>query len=117
VPYGSGILPRSTFWSLTQPAGQKGNDPDWFKWKVDSPGTQWHWLWTQGLDPDSLRIWLLVYRAIGDPPYSLEPIAWGEAYGSGELKVELTQGQMYFVSVSNFTSPPEIGCYELYLEP
>ena len=116
VPYGSGLFYQRTFWSLTQPEGQEGNDLDWFKWKVDTPGTDWHWLWTQALDPDSLHIWLGVYQAIGDPPESLLPIAWGESYGSGELGVELTQGQTYFVLVSNLTSP-EIGCYQLYLQP
>lgn len=114
VPYGSGLFPNRTFWSVTQPADKKGNDPDWFQWRVDRTGT--HWLWTQDLDPGSLRIWLFVYRAIGDPPDSLEPIAWGEAYGRGELSAELVQGQKYYVEVNNLTSP-EIGCYSLYLEP
>ena len=43
VPYGSGLFIDRTFWSLTQPEGQEGNDPDWFQWKVDWTGT--HWLW------------------------------------------------------------------------
>ena len=63
--------------------------------------------------PDSLSSWLLVYQAIGD---SLLPIASGEAYGPGELGVELVQGQTYYVSVSNLP-PSEVGCYSLYLEP
>jgi hypothetical protein len=110
VPYGSGLFSDRTFWSLTQPEGERGNDPDWFQWKVDRAGT--HWLWTQDLDPGSLSIWLVVARAIED---SLVPIAWGEAYGPGELGVRLEQGQTYFVSVSNFTSP-EVGCYDLWLQ-
>ena len=113
VPYGSGLFTDQTFWSLTQPDGEKGNDPDWFQWKVDWTGT--HWLWTQGLDPSSLRIWLLVSQATGDPPDSLVPIAWGESYGPGELGVWLEQGQTYFVLVSNLTSP-EVGCYSLWLQ-
>lgn len=111
VLYGSGLFADRTFWSVTQPAGEKGNDPDWFKWKVDWTGT--HWLWTQDLDPDSLSIYLLVTQAIGDVPV---PIAWGEAYGSGELEVWLEQGQEYYVLVSNLTSP-EAGCYNLWLQP
>jgi len=111
VPYGSGLFTDRTFWSLTQPAGEKGDDPDWFQWRVDWSGT--HWLWTQNLDPDSLRVWLLVCQASGD---SLVPIAWGEAYGSGELDVELEQGQKYYVLVSNLT-PAEVGCYSLWLQP
>jgi len=111
VPYGSALFPNRTFWSLTQPAGQKGKDDDWFQWEVDWTGT--HWLWTQDLDPDSLSIWLLVCQATDD---SLVPIAWGEAYGPEELGVELVQGQTYYVLVSNLTSP-EIGCYNLWLQP
>ena len=111
VLYGSGLFADRTFWSVTQPAGEKGNDPDWFKWKVDWTGT--HWLWAQDLEPDSLSIWLLVCQATGD---SLAPIAWGEAYGPGELGVELVQGQTYYVLVSNLTSP-EVGCYNLWLQP
>ena len=113
VPYGPGPFIDRTFWSLTQPAGEKGNDPDWFQWQVDSPGT--HWLWTQALDPDSLRIYLLVARATGDPANELEPIAWGESYGPAQLGVELVQGQTYYVLVSNLT-PSQVGCYSLYLE-
>lgn len=113
VPYGSGLFIDRTFWSLTQPAGNEGNDLDWFQWQVDWSGT--HWLWTQALDPDSLRIWLLVCRATGDPP-DLVSIAWGEAYGPGELGVWLEQGQTYYVLVSNLTSP-EVGCYSLWLQP
>ena len=111
VPYGSGLFIDRTFWSLTQPAGEKGNDLDWFQWQVDWTGI--HWLWTQGLDPDSLSIWLLVYQAAGD---SLVPIAWGESYGPGELWVELVQGQTYYVQVSNLP-PSEVGCYRLWLQP
>ena len=113
VPYGSGLFYQRTFWSLTQPEGQKGNDPDWFKWKVEYTG--YHWLWTQDLDPSSLRIWLLVVRPTGDPADPFEYLAWGESYGPGELKVWLEQGQTYFVLVSNLTSP-EVGCYSLRLE-
>jgi hypothetical protein len=111
VPYGSGLFTDRTFWSLTQPAGQKGKDDDWFKWKVDWTGT--HPLWTQNLEPDSLRVWLLVCQATDG---SLVPIAWGEAYGSGELSVELEQGQTYYVLVSNLT-PSKVGCYSLWLQP
>ena len=113
VPYGPGPFIDRTFWSLTQPAGEKGNDPDWFQWQVDWPGT--HWLWTQALDPDSLRIWLVVARATGDPASPLEPIAWGESYGPAQLGVELVQGQTYYVLVSNLTDS-QVGCYSLYLE-
>jgi len=115
VPYGPGPFIDRTFWSLTQPAGEKGNDPDWFQWQVDLPGT--HWLWTQALDPDSLRIYLLVARATGDPDpeKELEPIAWRESYGPAQLGVELVQGQTYYVLVQNLT-PSQVGCYSLYLE-
>ena len=113
VPYGPGPFIDRTFWSLAQPAGEKGNDPDWFRWQVNSPGT--HWLWTQALDPDSLRIWLLVAQATGDPANPLKPIAWGESYGPAQLGVELVQGQTYYVLVSNLTSS-QVGCYSLYLE-
>ena len=111
VLYGSGLFVDRTFWSVTQPAGEKGNDPDWFKWKVDWTGT--HWLWAQDLEPDSLSIWLLVCQAAGD---SLVPIAWGEAYGPGELGVWLEQGQEYYAQVSNLP-PSEVGCYSLWLQP
>ena len=110
VPYGSGFFTDRTFWSLTQPEGQKGNDPDWFQWQVDWTGT--HWLWTQDLDPDSLRIWLLVAQDTGGSP---APIAWGEAYGPGELGVWLEQGQTYYVLASDLTSS-EVGCYSLWLQ-
>ena len=113
VPYGSGYFMDRTFWSLTQPEGQKGNDPDWFQWEVTRTGTQWHWLWAEGRDPDSLRIWLLVSRDPADP---LATIDLGESYGPGELGVWLEQGQTYYVLGSNLTSP-EVGCYSLYLEP
>ena len=112
VPYGSGLFYHRTFWSLTQPEGQKGNDPDWFQWEVNRTGT--HWLWTQGLDPDSLSIWLLVAQATGDPANPL-PLAADESYGPGEFGVWLEQGQTYYVLVSNLTSP-EVGCYSLYLQ-
>ena len=111
VPYGSGLFTNRTFWSLTQPADKKGNDSDWFKWRVDWTGT--HWLWTQNPDPSSLRIWLLISQATGD---SLMPIAWGESYGSGQLGVWLEQGQDYYVLVSNLTSS-QVGCYNLWLQP
>jgi hypothetical protein len=114
IPYGSGLFPQSTFWSLIQPEGQEGNDPDWFKWKIEWTG--YRWLWTQNLDPSSLRIQLLVYRATGDPGNPLEYLASGEPYESGQLEVELEQGQTYFVLVRNLTSP-QVGCYRLYLEP
>jgi hypothetical protein len=111
VPYGSGLFVDRTFWSVTQPTGQKGNDPDWFKWQVNWTGK--HWLWTQNREPDDLRIWLLVSRASGD---TLFPIAWGEAYGPDELGVDLVQGEQYYVLVSNLDSP-EVGCYNLWLQP
>jgi sugar lactone lactonase YvrE len=111
VPYGSGSFPDRTFWSLTQPADKKGNDPDWFKWKVDWTGT--HWLWTQNLDPSDLHIWLLVFQVTGD---QVIPIAQGESYGSGQLGVELVQGEEYYVLVSNLTSS-KVGCYDLWLQP
>ena len=114
VPHGSGLFVDRTFWSLTQPVGKKGNDPDWFQWKVNWTGT--HWLWVQGLEPSNLGIWLLVSQATGDPPDLLTPIAWGEAYGSGELEVWLEEGQKYYVLVSNLTSS-EVGCYNLWLQP
>ena len=116
VPHGSGLFYHRTFWSLTRPEGQKGNDLDWFKWKVEWTG--YHWLWTQNLDPSSLRIRLLVYRATGDPANPLEYLASGESYGPGQLKVQLEQGQTYFVLVSNSNlTSPLVGCYSLYLEP
>jgi len=112
VPYGSGLFANRTFWSLTEPADRKGNDPDWFKWKVDWSGT--HWLWTQNLDPSDLRIWLLVFQIIGGQPI---PIAsGGESYGPGQLGVELAQGEEYYVLVSNLT-PSKVGCYNLWLQP
>ena len=111
VPYGSGLFPDRTFWSLTLPPDQKGNDQDWFKWKVDWSGS--HSLWTQNLDPTDLRIWLLVSQLIGGQPI---PIAWGEAYGSGQLEVELVQGEEYYVLASNLT-PAKVGCYDLWLQP
>ena len=111
VPYGSGLFMDRTFWSLTQPEDKKGNDPDWFKWRVDWTGT--HWLWTQDLNPDSLHIWLLVAQDVGGSPI---PIVWGEAYGPGKLGVWLEQGQTYYVSVGNLTSP-QVGCYSLWLQP
>lgn len=113
VPYGSGLFYHRTFWSLTQPEGQKGNDPDWFKWKVEWTGI--HWLWTQNLDPSSLRIKLFVCWATGEPANPLACEVAGEAYGPGQLKVELEQGQTYFVLVTNLTSP-QVGCYSLRLE-
>ena len=109
VPYGSGLFPDRTFWSLTQPESQKGNDPDWFKWKVDRTGT--HWLWTEDLNPSDLRILLTLFQAIGN---SLIPIDQGESYGAGQLEVELEQGQEYYVLVSNLT-PSKVGCYSLWL--
>jgi len=59
---------------------------------------------------------LLVYPAAGDPANPPACPASGEAYGSGELKVQLEQCQTYVVLVSNLTSP-QVGCYSLYLEP
>lgn len=114
VPYGSGLFVNRTFWSLTQPEGQKGDDPDWFKWKVGSTGTRW--LWIQNLDPGSLRIWLLVCQAVGEPADALLPIAWGESYGPGQIAVWLERGQEYYVLVSNLT-PSQPGCYSLWLQP
>jgi len=114
VPYGSGLFYHQTFWSPTRPEGQKGNDLDWFKWKVEWTG--YHWLWTQNLDPSSLHIQLLVYRATGNPANPPEYLDSGEAYGPGELKVWLDQGQTYFVAVTQ-PSPAQVGCYSLYLEP
>ena len=110
VPYGSGLFVGRTFWSLTLPPDRKGEDPDWFKWKVDWSGL--HSLWVQNLDPSDLRIWLLVSKAVGS---QLIPIAYGESYGPGQLAVELTQGEEYYVLVTNLTS--KVGCYSLWLEP
>ena len=112
VPYGSGLFSDRTFWSLTQPEGQRGNDPDWFQWEVTRTGT--HWLWTQGLDPDSLSIWLLVAQSIGGSPVT---IASGEAYGPGELGVLLEHGQTYYVQVQQPHPSEMVGCYSLYLGP
>ena len=114
IPYGSGLFISRTFWSPTQSEGQEGNDPDWFQWKVDWTGT--HWLWTQGLDPGSLRIKLFVCQPTADPCYPMVCEVMGESYGPGELGVWLEQGQTYYVLVSNLTSP-EVGCYSLWLEP
>jgi hypothetical protein len=114
VPYGSGLLSDRTFWSLTQPEGQKGNDPDWFQWQVGWTGT--HWLWTQDLDPSSLRVELWVCQVTGDPSYPLDCEPGRESYGPGEFGFWLEQGQEYYVLVTNLTSP-QVGCYSLYLEP
>ena len=114
VPYGSGLFYQRTFWSLSQPEGQEGNDSDWFRWKVEGPG--YHWLWTQDVDPSNLRILLLVYRATGNPADPLEYLASGESYGPGQLWVWLEQGQTCFVSVIQ-PYPAEVGCYSIYLEP
>ncbi len=114
VPYGSGLFVNRTFWSLTEPEASRGNDPDWFKWKVGSTGT--HWLWTQDMSPGGLRIWMLVCQAVGDSADALLPIAWGESYGPGQITVWLEQGQEYYVLVSNLT-PSQPGCYSLWLQP
>jgi len=111
VPYGSGLFTGRTFWSLTQPPDKKGDDPDWFKWKVDWSGR--HSLWVQNLDPSDLRIWLLVSQVVGG---QLIPIAWGESYGPGQLEVNLEQGEEYYVLVTNLTSS-KVGCYNLWLQP
>jgi len=110
VPYGSGLFAHRTFWSLTQPPDKKGNDPDWFKWKVDWSGR--HSLWVQNLDPSDLRIWLLVSQVVEG---QLIPIAYGESYEPGQLGVDLVQGEEYYVLVTNLTS--KVGCYDLWLEP
>lgn len=114
VPYGYGLFTGRTFWSLTKAAGQEGDDPDWFKWKVEWTGT--HWLWTEDLDPSSLRIQIFLYRATGDPVNPLELVAWGEPYASGEFEVWLEEGQTYYVLASNLTAPA-VGCYSIWLDP
>lgn len=114
VPRGSGLFVDRTFWSLSQPEGNKGNDPDWFKWEVSSTGT--HQVWVQDLSPESLRVWLWVCQAIGDSIDELHTIAYGESYGPGEMEVWLEEGQDYYVLVGNLT-PSQPGCYSLWLQP
>ena len=88
--------------------------PDWFQWQVDWTGT--HWLWTQGLDPSSLRIKLFVCQPTTNPTYPLACDVAGESYRPGELGVWLEQGQTYYVLACNLP-PSEVGCYTLWLQP